>query len=127
MAMMRFEDFAAGSVLGRHEETIDSALLAQWRAIFPEAPAAPSPGGFAMAFAMRAYLTILPERPPGNIHARQRLSVHRAIAEGDRVETTLSCVAKELRGDRRRLTLLAAAATAEGPLFDAEMTILWAA
>ena len=125
--MMRFEDFTAGSVLGRHEETIDSGLLAQWRAVFPDATDTLSPGGFAMAFAMRAYLTILPERPPGNIHARQRLALHRAIAERNRVEATLSCVAKELRGDRRRVTLLVAAATADGPVFEAEMTILWAA
>jgi len=31
MAMMRFEHFTAGSTLGHHEETVDSALLAQWR------------------------------------------------------------------------------------------------
>ncbi len=125
--MMRFEDFTAGSALGRHEETVDADLLAQWRSAFPDAPDTPSPGGFAMAFAMRAYLTILPERPPGNIHARQRLVLHRAITEGDQVAATLSCVAKELRGERRRLTLAVAAAARDGPLFDAEMTILWAA
>lgn len=124
---MRFEDFTAGSTLGRHEETIDVGLLAQWRSAFPDAPDAPSPGGFAMALAMRAYLTILPERPPGNIHARQRLVLHRAMVEGDHVEATLSCVAKELRGERRRLTLAVVAAAGDGPLFDAEMTILWAA
>lgn len=125
--MMRFGDFTEGSMLGRHEETIDADLLTQWRSAFPDAPDTPSPGGFATAFAMRAYLTILPERPPGNIHARQRLVLHRAIAEGDRVAATLTCVAKELRGGRRRLTLAVAASSEDRPLFDAEMTILWAA
>jgi len=127
MAMMRFEHFTAGATLGHHEETIDSALLEQWRAAFPDAPEAPSPGGFAMAFAMRAYLTILPDRPPGNIHARQTLALHRAIAEGDQVSATLACVAKELRADRRRLTLAVSATAPDGPLFEAQMTILWAA
>lgn len=125
--MMRFGDFTAGSMLGRHEETIDADLLAQWRSAFPDAPDTPSPGGFAMAFAMRAYLTILPERPPGNIHAKQRLALHRAIVEGDRVAATLTCVAKELRGEQRRLTLAVAASAEDRLLFDAEMTILWAA
>ena len=102
MPMTRFEHFTVGSTLGRHVEPIDSARLAQWRAAFPAAPAAPSPGGFATAFAKRAYGTILPERPPGNIHARQRLVLHRAIVEGDRVSATPACVAKELRAERRR-------------------------
>jgi len=123
---MRFEDFTVASALGKHEEAIDGALLAQWRAVFPGSSGLPSPGGFAMAFAMRAYLTILPERPPGNIHARQRLALHRAFAPGDRVTAMLSCVAKELRNERRRITLAVRATAADQPLFDAEMTILWA-
>lgn len=125
--MMRFEDFVAGSALGQHELTIDAALLRQWQVVFPEWPGPPSPGGFALALAMRAYLTILPERPPGNIHAQQRLVLHRAIETGDRIAARLSCVGKEVRSGRRRLTLSVVGKAPEGPVFDAEMTILWAA
>ncbi|MEO8038099.1 MAG: hypothetical protein ABI794_04975 [Betaproteobacteria bacterium] len=126
MPLMHFDDFTAGSTLGRHEETIDESLVAPWRSAFPDGPQHPSPGGFAMAFAMRAYLTILPERPPGNIHARQRLSLHRALAPGDRVAATLSCIGAELRNGRRRVVLRVNAVATDELLFEAEMTILWA-
>ena len=126
MPMMLFEDFVAGATLGSHAETIDGTLLAQWRAAFPDRTGEPSPGGFAMAFAMRAYLTILPERPPGNIHARQRLALHKAVRSDESVEGVLRCVGCEARQDRRRV-MLAVDARADGrPWFEAEMTILWA-
>jgi acyl dehydratase len=125
--MMLFDDFDAGAVLGRHVEPVDDALLGQWRAVFHGHQGTPSPGGLAMAFAMRAYLTVLPKRPPGNIHARQRLKLHGPVKPGERIEATLRCVGKELRNDRRRLTLAVSAQTSDGsPWFDAEMTILWA-
>jgi hypothetical protein len=126
MPMMLFEDFVAGATLGSHAETIDGTLLAQWRAAFPDRTGEPSPGGFAMAFAMRAYLTILPERPPGNIHARQRLALHKAVRSDESVEAVLRCIGCEARQDRRRV-MLAVDARADGrPWFEAEMTILWA-
>jgi acyl dehydratase len=75
---------------------------------------------------MRAYLTILPERPPGNIHGRQRVTLHRAVTPGECVDTTLACVGQEVRGDRRMVSLAVHALTAVGPWFEAEMTILWA-
>ena len=126
MPMMLFEDFAADTVLGCHVETIDAALIGQWNAVFPSQRGDPSPGGFAMAFAMRAYLTILPERPPGNIHARQRLTLYQAVARGDTIEATLRCMGRERRGDRRKVTLAVAARTGARPWFEAEMNILWA-
>jgi acyl dehydratase len=124
--MMLFEDFAADTVLGRHVETIDDAVFEQWHAVFPARTGNPSPGGFAMAFAMRAYLTILPERPPGNIHARQRLTLHRPVARGESVEASLRCVERESRGDRRKVVLAVDARADAQPWFAAEMTILWA-
>lgn len=126
MPLMLFEDFVAGAALGSHVETIDGALLAQWRAAFPDRTGEPSPGGFAMAFAMRAYLTILPERPPGNIHARQRLSLHKAARSNESVEAALRCVGCEARQDRRKVTLAVDALADGQPWFEAEMTILWA-
>lgn len=123
---MLFENFAADTVLGHHVETIDDALFAQWHAVFPERTGNPSPGGFAMAFAMRAYLTILPERPPGNIHARQRLTLDQAVARGGSAEASLRCVARERRGDRRKVVLAVDARLDAQPWFAAEMTILWA-
>lgn len=126
MPMMLFEDFVAGTTLGSHVEIIDTPLFAQWRAAFPDGTGEPSPGGFAMAFAMRAYLTILPERPPGNIHARQRLTLHRMARRDEPVEAVLRCVGCEARQDRRKVTLAVDARTAGRPWFEAEMTILWA-
>jgi hypothetical protein len=123
--MIRFEDFVPGKVLGVHRETLGAEWFAQWREVIGAAQ--PTAGGLAMAFAMRAYLTILPERPGGNIHARQRLRLHGRIAPGDTVEATLRCTARELKNERRRVVLQVKAARAGNPLFDAEMTIYWAA
>lgn len=126
MPMMLFEDFAADTLLGHHVETADDALFEQWHAVFPDRTGNPSPGGLAMAFAMRAYLTILPERPPGNIHARQRLTLHKAVARGESIEASLRCVGREMRGDRRKVVLAVDAQAGTQPWFAAEMTILWA-
>jgi hypothetical protein len=123
--MIRFDDFAPGKVLGVHRETLDDAWFHQWHRTFGAGE--PPAGGIAMAFAMRAYLTILPERPGGNIHARQRLRTHGRMAPGDTVEATLACTARELRNDRRRVVLALNATRAGRALFEAEMTIFWAA
>lgn len=123
--MIRFDDFVPGEVLGVHRERLDDAWFHQWHRTF--GPDAAPAGGLAMAFAMRAYLTILPERPGGNIHARQRLRTHGRMAPGETVEATLACVGRELRNDRRRVMLALNATRASAPLFEAEMTIFWAA
>ena len=125
MPTMTFGDFVPGKVLGDDRFTVDARWLAQWAIAVPGA--APSPGAIAMALAMRSYLSILRDRTPGNIHARQRLSVRRAVAVGDTVMSTLICESAELRGDRRRVVLAVTACDADGnAFFEARMTILWA-
>jgi acyl dehydratase len=123
--MIRFDDFIPGNVLGVHRETLDGEWFGQWREVLGASP--PTPGGLAMAFAMRSYLTILPERPGGNIHARQRLRLHGRIAPGDTIEATLACTGRELKNGRRRVALKVQATREGAPLFEAEMTIYWAA
>ncbi len=123
--MVRFEDFVPGKVLGVHRETLGEDWFGQWRGVLGAVQ--PAVGALAMAVAMRAYLSILPERPGGNIHARQRLRLLGRIAPGDTVESTLQCQGRELKNERRRVVLLVRATRAGAPLFEAEMTIYWAA
>ncbi len=125
MPTMTFADFVPGAVLGSDRFTVDTWWLAQWAIAVPGT--APSPGAVAMALAMRSYLSILRDRTPGNIHARQHLSVRRAVAAGDTVLSTLACEAAELRNERRRVVLAVVARDAHADaLFEARMTILWA-
>lgn len=125
MPTMTFADFVPGTVLGNDRFTVDAWWLAQWAIAVPGA--APSPGAIAMALAMRSYLSILRDRTPGNIHARQQLSVRRAVVAGDTVISRLACESAELRNERRRVVLRVDAGDANGStLFEARMTILWA-
>lgn len=125
MPTMTFADFVPGTVLGNDRFTVDAWWLAQWAIAVPGA--APSPGAIAMALAMRSYLSILRDRTPGNIHARQQLSVRRAVTAGDTVMSTLTCESTELRNERRRVVLAVTACDVDGDaFFEARMTILWA-
>lgn len=129
-ALYTYDYFTPGSVLGDWEEPLDARLLALWERLFgaraQDAPARQA--GLAVALMMRAYLNVVTPRPPGNIHARQALSVHGLPGSGERVRSTVRCLGKEIRGERRYLQLEVAGEGAAGrPLYTGRMSLIWAA
>jgi acyl dehydratase len=124
--MRTFDSFSAGELLGTHTETVDAALLEAWRALFPAAAQAEQ--GLLCALLMRAYMRILPERPPGNVHARQSYEFIRAAQLGARLTTRLNCRAAERKGERRWVHLESETSDANGALVcRGAMSMLWAA
>lgn len=129
-----FERLQAGLRIGHHDDRIDPGMLADWQALYggrdPDAPGAPAPAGLATVLVMRAYLAVVNPRPPGNIH--RLLSVRRVapLPRGVALRTTVHCIGRELKGDRRLVRFgTACHALADGaPLLVAgELELLWAA
>ena len=129
-ALYTYDSFKPDRVLGHWEEPLDPGLLALWERLFgAQAQDAPArQAGLAVALMMRAYLNVVTPRPPGNIHARQALSVHGLPRSGERVRSTVRCVSKEMRGERRYLQPEVAGEGAGGrPLYTGRMNLIWAA
>lgn len=126
--MMTYAMFEPGRVMGQSRAVFDAAQLEAWRELFPEddAPGV-MPQGMVAVIAMRAYAEVVQPRPPGNIHAAQRFELHRLPHVGETLTTTITCVEKEIRKERRRVTLQMDCAGSGGPAFRGRMTVLWAA
>lgn len=125
-----FERFAPGLSFGTFRWTPDRAAFAQWNALFLTCPddQATLPAGMISMVALRAYMALLAERPPGNIHAMQATRVHHLPPLGTTLETELVCLSRELRNERRWVGFETRTRTSDGsPCFDGRMTMLWAA
>ncbi len=74
------------------------------------------------------FMEILPERPPGNVHAGQKFWISRLPQLHDRMTTTFRCLSKEEKGNRRWLNFGSDTVDAGGRLlFRGQMTTIWAA
>lgn len=128
--LLLFEGFQPGAVLGRACERVDAALLEQWVQLYPWDQPAPGevPAGLSTVLLMRAYMRILSPRPPGNIHARQRIELIDALRLDEEVATEIRCAGKQLRKERRYVELVTRSTGERGrALFDGTMTLIWAA
>ena len=126
--MITFDDLEPGAALGESTFPFTGEALEQWLALFPgDRAAAPCmPAAMVVMVMMRAYVELMHERPPGNVHAAQRLHITRLPALGAQLTTRLSCTAQELKRDRRWVTFAFDTTEAGAPLFRGEMTTIWA-
>lgn len=127
-ALVTFETFQPGSVMGNIRDCVDDEMLRLCGDIYgPDASSdAPRPE-LATICSMRAYLKGVAPRPPGNIHTQERIVIEDLPKRGEEIETSISCVAKEMRGERRRVVLATQTTGEKGrALFSTEMTMLWA-
>ena len=126
--MITYDSFIPGKVMGSSEAVLDAAKLQAWVDLFPEDDLhGVMPHGMVAAIAMQAYAEVVQPRPPGNVHAAQHFDLFRLPRAGERLTTTITCLAKEIRKDRRRVTLQMDCIGTEGPAFLGRMTVLWAA
>ena len=129
-AVLTFDRFVVGKSYGSLTEAPDDALVGHWRRLYPQDDFPPdcAPPGMATVLMMRAYMHLLSPRPPGNIHARQQMTLGAPIRLGDSVSTQVECIAKELRRERRYVTVRARGTNQHGiPCFDGVLTLIWAA
>ena len=127
---MRFDDFTAGISLGTVAIDLDRDTVAQWSALFPQVrtngDGSDLPAGYVAVVAMRAYTRACSVRPPGNIHGEQSYEIIRLPRIGSTVVTEVSCIAKEIKRERRWVTFETMTRSREGEsLFRGVMKIAW--
>jgi len=128
--MLTFERFQVGASFDPWMETPSPQMLASWEKLYGDATGENGelPSGMATVLMMRAYMHRVGPRPPGNIHARQQMTIQHPICQGDAITTVLRCIHKEMRKERRYVTLEAQANNQRGePCFTGVMTLIWAA
>ena len=123
----KFDDFEVGADLGTVEVTLDAHRLELWRQIYGEDGAAVPPG-LLVAAMMEGYIKAIQPRPPGNIHAGQTLAfTSHAVKPGARIALTISCLAKALVRERRRITCAVRAFDDGALVMSGEIQSIWAA
>ena len=128
-----YEDFVPGTVMGERVEVYDAAQAQRWQSIFGSDAAGGANGpaeGASMAVIamMRGYLNVVTPRPAGNVHARQRLSMHGVPQQGEGIRIEVKCTGKELRRERKYVELtVRGSGTGGRALFDAVLNLIWAA
>lgn len=126
--MITYNDFRPGQVMGSSATALDASKLQAWRALFPEDDLnGVMPHGMVAAIAMGAYADIVQPRPPGNVHVAQHFDLFRLPRTGETLITTITCLGKEIRKERPRVTLQMDCTGTFGPAFRGRMTVLWAA
>lgn len=128
-----FSHFQPGTALGEHVEPYTAELAATWQAIFGQHPADGAGGpaeaaSVAVVLAMRAYLTVVSPRPPGNVQARQRFQLHRLPHVGETVRSVVHCTDKQVKRERFYVDLQVQG-TGEGgrALYTGVLSLIWAA
>jgi hypothetical protein len=123
-----FDDFRPGDSLGGISVVIDAERLGKWQKIYGDLPAdGVVPRGLLVACMMEAYLALVAPRPPGNIHASQKLSFSTAHAQlGDTLSMTANCLEKTLRKGRGWVTFEVVIAVESVELLRGEIRTVWA-
>jgi hypothetical protein len=99
--LVTYERLVPGETIGSLTLDVTPEDIADYREVvgMPDLELPLSPG-LAFALMMRAYMRLMPRRPPGTIHASQKVSLGVPLAAGDRVTMVLRCVEKERRKAR---------------------------
>lgn len=127
--MMTFDDFRPGTALGECSFAFNEDAVAGWSSLFPDdRRSLPTmPVAMIAMVVMRAYMAIMKDRPPGNVHAGQKFWIARLPRLNDRLTTRLSCLDKERKNERRWVTFASETTGAAGEvLFRGRMTTIWA-
>jgi acyl dehydratase len=122
-----FDDFRPGTELGRVSLVLDDKRAANWAAIYGAAPAPGRvPAGMLVAAMMEAYLKAFQPRPPGNIHASQKLVFGAGAKLGDRLDAIVTCLDKVLRKERRWVTFGVTLTSGPDDILRGEIRAVWA-
>jgi hypothetical protein len=125
-----WEHFEPGAPLGATTMAYAPPMSRYWERIFgsDDAHSAAESASIATALMMRGYLNVVAPRPPGNLHARQRLTIENLPRHGDEINLTVTCLSKELKRDRRYVDLqVSARSNDDRVLFVGVMSLIWAA
>ncbi|HUF88214.1 MAG TPA: hypothetical protein VMM59_12590 [Thermohalobaculum sp.] len=128
-----YDDFEVGAGIGTVEVALDERRLGLWRRIYagPGAEAgagdAAVPQGVVVAAMMEGFIKVIDPRPPGNIHAGQTLDFSGVpVRPGARLSIVFTCMAREIRRERRWVTFGVRVLDGETPVARGEIVSIWA-
>lgn len=123
-----FDDFEPGQEWGSHEWTVTPEMCARWSRAFATPQSDDMPPALAFVALSQCIQTLLREKPPGGVHARQKLVFHRRAKVGDTLTTSLSVRTKYFKRERRYVEFDTATRNQAGDLiFTGLRTTIWAA
>lgn len=124
-----YENLTAHSLMGTHVDVYDQAMSDRWRSIFTsESMSGAEQASMALVLAMRALLTVVAPRPPGNVHARQQINSHSLPRPGEKVRSEVMCVSKEIKRERKYVDFaVKGLGEDDRVLYEAKMSLIWAA
>lgn len=130
---MLYADLVPDVVIGKHTDLFSKEMSDQWNFIFKTSPGdasghASEGASMAVVLAMRALLTVVSPRPPGNIHARQKFKHHALPRLNETIHSEVKCTRKEIKRERRYVDFQVIGTGEDGHLiYEAQMSLIWAA
>lgn len=124
-----FDDFVEGERIGSIDIVVDQRRLALWHGIYSANSVDNDriPQGLLTAATMEAYLRVIPKRPPGNVHAGQKLSFSdQPVTPGARLRFDFFCLGREIRKERRWISLGLRCTWDGQPVLEGQITTIWA-
>ena len=126
-----YDDFRPGETHGSVELKLNDARLALWKEVYGDDSGIDQTGrvprGLLVAGMMETYLRVVAPRPPGNIHASQKLTLGSgSLKVGDTVTATVTCLDKIRRKDRGWVTIGVVMNSNGQELLRGEIRTVWA-
>lgn len=102
-----YDDFSEGLTLDTVAVALDAARLNLWETVYgPVSGDGALPRGMLVSAMIEAFISSAQPRPAGNIHASQTLEFFGASPRlGDLLTVSAVCVGKEIKKDRKWVTI----------------------
>lgn len=128
-----FADFRPGHSFGEMSLVLDESRLEQWQSIYGDggldggARPGDVPRGLLVTCMMEAYLGLIGPRPPGNIHASQKIAFGSCRPRlGDSLSLRATCLDKVERKGRGWVTFEVSVDKEGQNLLRGEIRTVWA-
>lgn len=100
--LFTYDHYEPGKVYGVKEFTVDEAVVAKWRTVYPgDNDPGVMPAGMLAMIVVDAVLTHNAPRPPGGVHGGQTFEVNRMPRIGETLLTEVKCLDKEIKKNRK--------------------------
>lgn len=100
--LFTYDHYEPGKVYGVKEFTVDEAVVAKWRTVYPgDNDPGVMPAGMLAMIVVDAVLTHNAPRPPGGVHGGQTFDVNRMPRIGETLLTEVKCLDKEIKKNRK--------------------------
>lgn len=123
-----YDAFTPGEVLGRIAIPLDEVRIALWSKVFPNpVPTSRLSQSVLISAMMEGYLKIAQPRPPGNIHAAQKVRFFGINAVvGQTLHITTSCREKSVRSNRKWISFDSRIVSGDNVMLEGEILAIWA-